>query len=146
MALIVEITVDSLGAKPMNSEPLGIARIGQIAIPVRDLTRAIAFYRDVLELPFLFTTGSLAFFQCGEVRLMLSLPEQAGDERYSSILYYQVPDIQAAYATLRQRDVSFVDEPHLIAQMPDHDLWMTFLRDSEENMLGLMGEVRPPQG
>ena len=130
----------------MNSESLGITRIGQIAIPVRDLNRAIGFYQEVLGLPFLFATGSLAFFQCGEVRLMLSLPEQAGDEPHSSLLYYQVPDIQAAYTTLRPRDVSFVDEPHLIAKLPDHDLWMTFLRDSEGNMLGLMCEVRPPQG
>ena len=74
---------------------MNLNQIGQIALNAEDLDRAVAFYRDVLGLAFLFSTGSLACFQCGEVRLMLSLPEQAGDERHSSILYYHVPDIQA---------------------------------------------------
>ncbi len=37
----------------------------------------------------------------------------------------------------------FDDEPHLIAKMPDHELWMAFFHDTEGNMLALMCEVRP---
>ena len=118
-------------------------RIGQIAVLVQDVERATAFYRDVLGLRFLFSAPpGPAFFDCGGVRLMLSRPE--GESGGTSVLYYLVPDIRAAHDVLATRGVTFVDEPHLIARMPDHDLWMVFLRDSEGNTLGLMSEVRPP--
>ncbi|MEZ4662811.1 MAG: VOC family protein [Caldilineaceae bacterium] len=122
---------------------LGISKIGQIAINVEDVDRAVAFYRDVLELPFLFRFGGLAFLQCGEVRLLLEQPPNGQAELHNSILYYQVADIQQSYATLKERGVHFIDEPHMIAKMPDHDLWMVFLHDSEGNMVALMCEVRP---
>jgi methylmalonyl-CoA/ethylmalonyl-CoA epimerase len=131
------------GAKIMSDHSaVGIAKIGQIAINVHDLDKAIAFYRDVLELPFLFTTSGLAFFQCGEVRLMLSRPEQPAFDHPGSVIYYQVADIQRAYATLRERSVEFIDEPHLIAKMPDHDLWMVFFHDLDGNTLALMCEIK----
>ena len=115
-------------------------RIGQIAVLVQDVERATAFYRDVLGLRFLFSAPpGLAFFDCGGVRLMLSTPE--GESGGTSTLYYVVPDIQAAYDALRGKGATFVDAPHLIAPMPDHDLWMCFLRDSEGNVVGLMSEV-----
>lgn len=117
-----------------------LTRIGQIAIPVHDLARAVRFYRDTLGLAFLFEVPGLAFFDCGGVRLMLAPPESPADAHPASILYYKVEDIDAAYDTLRQRGVEFVDTPHLIARMDTHDLWMVFLRDSERNMLGLMCE------
>lgn len=120
----------------------GITQIGQIAIPIQDLDRAVAFYRDTLGLPFLFQAPpGLAFFHCGEVRLMLSRPE-GGESTQSAVLYYKVADIQQAYATLNARQVVFIDEPHLIAKLPDHELWMVFFRDSEGNMAALMSEVR----
>ncbi|AHG92524.1 Glyoxalase-like domain protein (plasmid) [Gemmatirosa kalamazoonensis] len=123
--------------------PVAPERIGQISVLVQDVERATAFYRDVLGLRFLFSAPpGLAFFDCGGVRLMLSRPE--GESGGTSVLYYLVPDIRAAYDTLAARGVTFVDEPHLIARMPDHDLWMVFLRDSEGNTVGLMSEVRPP--
>ena len=125
-----------------NHSSIGISQIGQIAINVHDLDKAITFYRDVLALPFLFNTPSLAFFQCGEVRLMLSQPETPDLDHSGSLLYYKVPDIQQAYATLRARDVHFIDEPHLIAKLPDHDLWMVFFHDLDGNLAGLMSEVR----
>jgi methylmalonyl-CoA/ethylmalonyl-CoA epimerase len=122
---------------------LNISQIGQIALPIHNLDRAVAFYRDTLELPFLFQAPrGLAFFQCGEVRLMLSLPEGVESDQSASVLYYKVADIQHAYATLQARQVDLIDEPHLIAKLPDHELWMFFLRDSEGNMLGIMSEVR----
>lgn len=118
--------------------------IGQIAINVKVLDRAVAFYRDTLGMRFLFQVPNLAFFDCGGVRLMMGRPEKPEFDHPASVIYYKVDDLQQAYAALKQRDVSFIDEPHLIAKMPDHDLWMAFLRDSEENMLALMCEVREP--
>lgn len=121
---------------------IGITQIGQIAISIQDLDRAVAFYRDILELPFLFQAPpGLAFFQCGEVRLMLSRPEGV-ESAHASVLYYKVADIQQAYAALQARQVAFVDEPHLVAKLPDHELWMVFFHDSEGNMVALMSEVR----
>ena len=121
---------------------VGIARIGQIAINVHDLDRALAFYRDTLGLPLLFTAGKLAFFNCAGVRLMLTLPEKAEFDHPSSILYFAVTDINSAYHQMKVAGVRFEDEPHLIARMPDHDLWMTFFHDSENNLLSLMSEVK----
>ncbi|HKT59204.1 MAG TPA: VOC family protein [Gemmatimonadales bacterium] len=120
-------------------------RIGQIAIAVTDLDRATAWYAEVLGLTLLFRAPpGLAFFDCGGVRLMLSRPEPPGTELRTSVVYYQVPDIHAAHAALRSRGAAMVDAPHVIARLPDHDLWMTFCHDSEGNLLGLMSEVRPP--
>jgi methylmalonyl-CoA/ethylmalonyl-CoA epimerase len=121
--------------------PIGISRLGQIAINVHDLDRATAFYRDILGLPVLFTTGALAFFDCGGVRLMLSHPEKPEFDHPSSVLYFTVPDIVSAYRQMLSSGVAFEDEPHLIARMPTHDLWMTFFRDPEQNMLALMCEM-----
>ena len=119
-----------------------ITRIGQIAINTQDVPRAVAFYRDALGLEFLFEAGGLAFFMCGDVRLMLSKPESAEHDHPSSIVYFRVDDIHAARAELVERGVTFEDEPHLIARMPDRELWMTFFRDPDGNVHGLMSEVR----
>ncbi|HXY15783.1 MAG TPA: VOC family protein [Terriglobales bacterium] len=119
----------------------GITGLGQIAINAHDIERATAFYRDKLGLRLLFTAGKLAFFDCGGVRLMLDVAEKPEFDHPSSILYFRVPDINAAYRLLVSNSVAFEDEPHVIARMPDHDLWMTFFRDSEHNLLALMSEV-----
>jgi methylmalonyl-CoA/ethylmalonyl-CoA epimerase len=118
-----------------------ISRLGQIAINVHDVNRATAFYWDTLGLPLLFTAGSLVFFDCGGVRLMLTPPEKPEFDHPSSVLYFAVPDIAAAHRRMLNSGVRFEGEPHLIAKMPDHDLWMAFFRDSEENLLGLMCEL-----
>ena len=115
--------------------------IGQIAIIVQDPARAKAFYRDTLGLTLLFEAGEMSFFDCGGVRLMLSRSEQK-DAHLSSILYYKTADIQATAQTLTGKGVVFEQAPHLIAKMPDHELWMAFFRDPEGNLLGLMSEVR----
>ncbi|HXG76984.1 MAG TPA: VOC family protein [Gaiellaceae bacterium] len=117
--------------------------IGQIAIRTHDLPRAVAFYRDALGLEYLFEAGPLAFLRCGDVRLMLAVPEGPETDHPSSILYFRVADIDAARGELLARGVGFEDEPHLIARMPDHDLWMTFFRDPDGNLHGLMSEVSP---
>jgi methylmalonyl-CoA/ethylmalonyl-CoA epimerase len=120
---------------------VGIARLGQVAVNVQDVARATAFYRDVLGLPFLFAAGQLAFFDCGGVRLMLDRPEKPEFDHPSSILYFLVPDIQAAHRRLVDAGVAIVEEPRVIAPMPDHDLWMGFFRDTEGNVMALMSEV-----
>ena len=125
----------------MSSSAIGITQIGQIAIKVHDLDRAIIFYRDVLGLPFLFQFPGLAFFKCGEVRLMLSLPEKAEFDHPGSLLYYKVTDIHQAYDSLKGNGANLIDEPHLIAQMADHELWMFFLYDLDRNTLGIMAEL-----
>ena len=128
----------------MNSSTvgLGITRLAQVAINARDLDRATTFYQDRLGLRLLFRTETMAFFDCSGVRLMLSVAEKPEFNHPSSILYFAVPDITSAHRELRHQGVRFEDEPHVIAKMPDHDLWMTFFRDSEQNLLALMSELR----
>lgn len=122
---------------------IGIARIGQIQLRAHDVDRATAFYENVLGLKLLFKAPpGLAFFDCGGVRLMIDKPEKPEFDHASSILYFAVPDIQAAHAKMKSSGAKFEDEPHMIARMPDHDLWMTFFRDTEDNLLALMSEVK----
>ncbi len=118
-----------------------LEKIGQIAITVDDLARARNFYQNTLGMKFLFDAGQLAFFQCGDIRLMLSTSEKQ-EPRGGTILYYKVADIHATHAALISRGVEFFQNPHLIAKMPDHDLWMAFLKDTEGNTIGIMCEVR----
>lgn len=119
-----------------------ITSLGQVAISTNDVPRALAFYRDALGLDFLYEFPPLAFLRCGDVRIMLSPPESPELDHGSSVLYFRVDDIHAARAELLERGVPFDDEPHLIARMPDHELWMTFFRDPDGNLHGLMSEVR----
>jgi methylmalonyl-CoA/ethylmalonyl-CoA epimerase len=118
-----------------------LSQIGQIALPVADLERAVAFYKDKLGMNHLFSVPNMAFFDCGGIRLMLGLPEQGEANRSGSIIYFKVADIQTAYQTLSGRGVHFEDSPHLIARMDSYDLWMAFFRDSENNLLSIMAEI-----
>ena len=120
---------------------IGISRIGQIAVNIHDLDRATTFYRDTLGLPLLFSASGMAFFDCGGVRLMLARPEKPEFDHPGSVLYFTVPDIQATHQRMTASGAQFVDKPHVVARMPDHDLWMTFFHDSEQNLLALMSEV-----
>jgi methylmalonyl-CoA/ethylmalonyl-CoA epimerase len=122
------------------STPFALSKIGQIAMTARDVDRATAFYRDTLGLPFLFSAPGMSFFQAGEVRLMLALPEPKYDHP-GSVLYFEVPDIGAAHAALSSRGVTFVRDPFIVATMPTYDLWMTFFDDTEGNTLALMSHV-----
>ena len=129
--------------KDQASKGFGLSAIGQIAIPVSDLERAIVYYRDVLGMQFLFQAPpGLGFFDCGGVRLLLDVPAGQETDSYSSIIYFKVADIQSAHHTLKDRGVVFEAEPELVAKMPDHDLWMVFFRDPDSNLLALMSEVR----
>ena len=119
-----------------------ITAVRQIALTVSDVARAIAFYRDALGLQFLFAAGpNLAFLDIGGVRLMLAAPEGDFKPGVGSVLYFKVADITAAHALLAERGVVFPSEPHLIAAMPDHDLWLDEFRDPDGNPLALMCEL-----
>jgi methylmalonyl-CoA/ethylmalonyl-CoA epimerase len=123
-----------------ETSPFGLSTIGQIAITVTDVDRAIAFYRQTLGIPFLFQVPNIGFFDCGGVRLMLSGSEKPG-EHFGSVLYFKVPDIRLAYGVMTSRGVVFEGEPHLIARLASHELWMAFFRDPDRNLLALMSEV-----
>ena len=129
----------------MPNPQLQLGTIGQITNTVQDMPRAVQFYRDALglrQLP-IPAPPNLAFFDCAGIRLMLSLPEK-DFEQAGSVLYFKVPDIQAAHRELSGRGVQFLDEPHVIARLPDHELWLTFFRDPDGNPLALMSEQRAP--
>lgn len=120
----------------------GLGRIGQIAIVVHDVPRAVAYYRDVLGMKFLFSAGpDLAFFDCGGVRLMLGPASEPRFDHPASIVYYRADDIRTAFATLKARGAVVEREPQLTANMGTYELWIGFLRDPDENVLALMSEV-----
>jgi catechol 2,3-dioxygenase-like lactoylglutathione lyase family enzyme len=118
-----------------------ITGVGQIAINIEDLPRATAFYRDILGLRLLYEFPGLAFFDCGGVRLMLSRAEKPEFDHPTSLIYYRVGNIDDASRVLKERGATLEHEPRVIASMPDHDLWMAFVRDTEGNLVGLMSEV-----
>lgn len=118
--------------------------LGQISMNARDLDRATAFYRDTLGVPFLFQVPKMSFFDLDGLRLMLATPESPAYDHPGSILYFEVGDMDAAHRALSEKGVAFDTPPTLIADMGDHELWMAFFKDSEENQLALMAEV--PKG
>ena len=124
---------------------LSSASVGQLLVPVTDLERGTAFYRDVLGLPFLFSAPpQMSFFQAGTVRLLVGVPEQAGSAQRGSMIYFKVGDIQAVHATLSGRGVKFFAEPHLVHRAATYELWLTEFRDPDGNQLCLMSEVPKP--
>ena len=121
----------------------GLSRIGQISMNARDFDRAVTFYRDTLGLKFLFNAPPhLAFFDCDDVRLLLDMPEDKEFDHPGSILYFAVDDINAMHQKLVSRGVTFRKAPHLIARLPDREVWMAFFNDTEGNTLALMAEPR----
>lgn len=110
--------------------------VGQIARTVTNLEASSAWYRDVLGLPPLYAFGTMAFFDCGGVRLMLSQQEAAAPE---SIVYLKVDDIQAAHRALEGRGADIIGAPHLIHTHADGtEEWMMFVRDPDGRPIGLM--------
>jgi predicted enzyme related to lactoylglutathione lyase len=123
----------------MNMGPQ-LSGILQIAIPVQDIERATAFYRDVRELKFLMNGPNMAFFNCGGVRLYLASGEGGGSAGGNSSIYFRTSDINKQLSALKARNVVIHQEPQTIARMPDHDLWLMWFKDSEGNLLGVMEE------
>lgn len=127
----------------MTSPTPLVAEIGQIAVVVSDVAKATVFYRDVIGLKFLFGAGpNLAFLAAGGVRIMLTTPQGHGEVGKNSILYFKVNDIVATHAAIVARGATDERAPQLTAKMPDHDLWIGFVRDPDGNLVGLMSEGR----
>jgi methylmalonyl-CoA/ethylmalonyl-CoA epimerase len=121
---------------------MSLFSLGQVALTVNNVDVSVAFYRDKLGLPFLFSAPpKLAFFDLDGIRLMIAEPETEQVLMGNSTLYFKVDDIQTAYETLRGRGVAFDDGPHLIARMDTTELWMAFFRDPDHNLMGIMSEV-----
>ncbi|WP_427110276.1 VOC family protein [Lysinibacillus xylanilyticus] len=119
-----------------------IKKIGQIGVPVKDLNRAIDFYKEKLGLSLLFNTNNMAFFECNGLRLMLTLPEKEEFALLSSVIYYEVSNIKDTYERLLGKEITFIDEPHVVAKMGQTETWMVFFKDTEDNTLALMSEVQ----
>ena len=115
--------------------------IGQIHISVTDIDRAISYYRDTLGMQFLFQVPGqpMAFFQCGEVRLYLGVPESE-EFRSKSVHYYRVNSIDDAHAELEGRGGKFRDLPHMVNSDGSTELWLAFFQDPDGNHLSLMEE------
>src|SRR5258707_10841955 len=125
-----------------NEREFGLSAIGQIAINAHDIDRAVEFYRDKLGMRLLFSAPpGLAFFDCAGIRLMLSTPAKPEFDHPSSIIYFNVDDIQSAFTTLSERGVTFEEQPAFVANMGTYDLWIGAFRDSEGNLLAIMSNV-----
>ena len=123
----------------MSDDRIQLGTIAQLAMPVTNLERAIAFYRDQLGLNLLFQVPNLAFFDCGGVRLMLDASPASAEHR-GSIIYFKVPDANIAHDGLVAGGVTFEVAPHLVAKMPESEIWMAFFRDPDRNLLAIMAE------
>lgn len=120
-----------------------ILSLGQLAITVSNVYQSLEFYRDILGLEFLFSpSDKLAFLQVGETRIMLTIPQGSGTVGQNSVLYFKVTNIEDRYTSFVNRGANFETEPQLVAQMEDHELWIGFLRDPDNNLIGLMEEKR----
>ena len=118
------------------------ATIAQILVPVDDLDRGIAFYRDVLGLPFLFAAPpAMAFFECGGMRLLVGVPPEGQEAQRGSTIYFRVADIGAVHSSLRAAGVSFLAEPHVVHRTASSQLWLAEFRDPFGNLLALMAEA-----
>lgn len=120
-----------------------IIGLGQLAITVKDVQLSLPFYTEVLGLQFLFApTEQLAFVQCGDTRLMISQPQGAGEIGKNSIPYFKTTEIEQFYTKALELGALGERAPQLAAQMPDHQLWIGFLKDPDGNLIGLMEEKR----
>ncbi len=123
------------------SPDLSDATVGQLLIPITNLEQGTAWYRDVLGLRFLFSAPpQMSFFQAGNVRLLVGVPEAGQAAQRGSMIYFKVADIHAVHATLSARGVRFFAAPHLVHSTPTYELWLTEFRDPDGNQLALMGE------
>ncbi|HXR98573.1 MAG TPA: VOC family protein [Terriglobales bacterium] len=123
----------------MASELTGIQ---QIAIPAKDIVRATAFYRDELGFQFLMNGPNMAFFDCGGIRLYLDANPGNAETGKNSMIYFRAENIERAHASFRAMGVGIHQAPGIIASLPDRDVWLMWIRDSEENLLGVMEERR----
>jgi len=122
------------------SAELHLDHVGQLGIMVKDLDTAVAFYRDKLGVKHLFTAPGMAFFDLGDIRLMLG--QASPESPASTFLYYKVADIHGAFATLKARGVPVVEEPELAHRTPQMELWLAQFKDMDGNPVVLMSEKK----
>lgn len=135
------VIVTSLSA--MEKNKMSITEIGQIALEVENIDRATEFYKEQLGMEFLFTVpNQFSFFNCNGIRLLLGLPENGEKRPENNLVYFRVDDIESAHQLFSSKGVVFLDMPHIVAKLKDHDLWMAIFKDSEGNTLALMSEVK----
>lgn len=134
------MTAETKGKNDTARSLVHFDKIGQIAITVRELARSKNFYQETLGMKFLFDAGAMCSFQCGDIRFMIGVSEQPASLG-GTILYFKVEDIHKTHALLIEQRVVFHQAPHLVAKMPDHDLWMAFLKDPDDNVIGMMSEI-----
>ena len=92
---------------------------------------------------FLFSpSAELAFLSAGDVRIMLGTPQGSGKVGANSILYFKVPGLEQTHAQIVARGATDERAPQLAARMPDHELWLSFVRDPDGNLVGLMEEKK----
>lgn len=115
-------------------------KLGQVAVNVENVKRAVTFYKDVINLSLLFEMDDLAFFQCGDTRLLLSRAEKEEFNHPSSVLYFQVEDLNSEVLRMKEAGATFTDEPHMVAKVEDTETWMVFFKDTEGNTLALMNK------
>ena len=121
---------------------LADAKVVQLLVPIRDFEKGVAFYRDVLGLPFLFAAPpQMAFFNCGGVRLLVGVTPPGQVAQRGSAIYFQVADIAAVCAGLKAKGVAFSAEPHVVNRTPKSELWLAEFTDPDGNQLALMSEV-----
>ena len=115
--------------------------IGQIHITIEDLPRTVAFYRDVLGLELLFEVPqqSMAFFDCGGVRLYFGTNEGL-DQPSSPVIYYRVEDITATCEELTGRGVTLDGPAHVVHRTEAMELWLAFFDDPDGHKVALMEE------
>ena len=113
-------------------------RIAQAAIPVRDLGAAKHFYGSLLGLSHLFDAPpGLAFYQCGEARLMLSSAEP-DEGSGGAILYYGVAEVAKAHREMVAAGAESIVEPHVIAEVAGQPILLAMVTDGEGNKVGLI--------
>lgn len=117
-----------------------ITRLTQVALSVHDMDRAVAYYRDVVGLHFLFRAPNVAFFGLAGLRLMLGQAEPPDLKPAGTVLYFDVADLDTSYAELCQRGAESVSAPHRVARLGDNELWMAFFRDPDGNVFALSAE------
>jgi len=121
---------------------LANARVAQLMLPVSDFERGVAFYRDVLGLPLLFTAPpQMAFFQCGDIRLLVGVLPPGEPAQRGSAIYFRVAGIQDVHDSLAARGVAFRAKPHMVHRTAASELWLAEFRDPDGNQLALMAEV-----
>ena len=123
---------------------LAKAKIAQLLIPVADFEQGVAFYRDVLGIPFLFAAPpQMAFFDCGGVRLLVGVMPSGQPAQRGSAIYFQVPEIHAVFASLKDKGVAFNADPHVVHRTPTFEVWLAEFADPDGNQLASMGEIAP---